>query len=85
MDQFTAQHLTKSYKIVNDEEVWKKKDKEEFEKTDFDPVLYEVENPVEEVQFEKNKEVDHFDVNKCTMWRVSFEEKPLFSKLMSQS
>ena len=29
--------------------MWKKKDKEEFEKPNFDAVLYQVENPVEEV------------------------------------
>ena len=54
MQSFAAQRLTRSYKIAN--EMWKKKHKLEFIGPEFEPVLYEVENPVAEVQFEKRQE-----------------------------
>ena len=74
MQTFRANHLTRSYKIVN--ELWEKKKKEEFIGP-FDAVLYNVENPVTEVQFEKRRNVDdHVDPNHCHVFRVSLQEKP---------
>jgi len=52
-------------------ELWEKKRKEEFCGEGFDPVLFNVENAVAEVQFEKRPEDEFIDPNHCHIFRVS--------------